>query len=342
MDPAFDRGEIDRASLEATERLRQRMVEERRIRPEKSAAAGRILPWALAGGLLLFLGGMVASPWFETQMRSRLPFLEPAPAVVAPAEIDVLARRLAELETRPVASDETAGPNERLARTEARVETSTDLLAREADRIDRLTAEVATLTARLETDRLRDEAAAAAVSTAADRTEGILAVMLARRALDEGQPLGAIDAALHRAFEMRYPDAVALVVAYGARPVRLADLRRQLAIMPGLDSEAGGRGRSWWDILGARVTGLVRSSNADAGPALRTAAQAALARGDVRAAIVQLKRLPAPRPAGLDGWLASAERYAAAHEALLTLETAALIPRANMTEVAPAPPGGTN
>lgn len=333
-----ERGEIDRASLEAAERLRQRMMQERRMAGSGGGSSRLLLPWVLAGGLLVFTAGMLVNPLFETRVRDRLPFLGAAEAVVAPAEVEALRQRLAELEARPSGNGEAVAPNERLARTEARVETSTDLLAREADRIDRLTSDLATLSARLEADRLREEAATSAILAAADRAEGILAVILARRALEEGRPLGAIDAALRRAFEVRYPAAVAKLADYGSNPVRLAQLRQELETMPGLDPDAGGPGRSWWDIFGTRIARLVRAGGEDGGPALLSNAEAALARGDVRTAINRLRRLPQPRPASLESWLAAAERYAAAEEALRTLETAALIPRATMAEVAPPAP----
>jgi hypothetical protein len=338
MDPSFDRGEVDRASLEATERLRQRLAEERKTRAA-SARRPTVLPWIIVGSLAVFLAGMLANPWFEARVRDQLPFAvasrAPAPSV---AELQALQDRLALLEARPQVSEDAPPPNERLARTEARVETSTDLLAREADRIDRLTADFATLNARLEADRARDETATMAILSAADRTEAILAVILARRAFEEGRPLGAIDAALRRAFDVRHPAAVNALAAFGASPVRLADLRRELETMPSLDGDAGGRGRSWWDIFGTRVSRLIRpATDADLPPA-RSAAAAAMARGDVRAAAAQLRRLPAPRPAALDRWLVAADRYATAEEALRTLETAALIPRASLVELAPPPP----
>jgi hypothetical protein len=337
MDPSFDRGEVDRASLEATERLRQRLAEERKTRPA-SARRPTLLPWIIVVILAVFLAGMLANPWFEARVRDRLPFVPtraPAPSV---AEVQALQDRLALLEARPQVSGDAPPPNERLARTEARVETSTDLLAREADRIDRLTADLATLNARLEADRARDETATTAILSAADRAEAILAVILARRAFEEGRPLGAIDAALRRAFDVRHPAAVNALASFSNSPVRLADLRRELETMSSLDGAAGGRGRSWWDIFGTRVSRLIRpASEADLPPA-RSAAAAAMARGDVRAAAAQLRRLPAPRPAALDRWLIAADRYATAEEALRTLETAALIPRASLAELAPPPP----
>lgn len=337
MDPSFDRGEVDRASLEATERLRQRLAEERKTRAG-DVRRPMLLPWVLVMGLLVFVAGMIVNPWFEANVRDRLPFAPAAVPAPVVADVQALEERLALLETRPEVEDEAPPPNERLARTEARVETSTDLLAREADRIDRLTADLATISARLEADRVRDEAATAAILSAADRAEGILAVMLARRAVEEGRPLGAIDAALRRAFDVRYPAAVNALATYGSNPVRLAQLQRDLEAMPGLDANAGGRGRSWWDIFGTRVSRLVRPAAEPNMPAPRNAATAALDRGDVRAAAAQLRRLPAPRPAGLTRWLAAADRYAAAEEALRQLETLALIPRATLTELSPPPP----
>ena len=337
MDPSFDRGEIDRASLEATERLRQRLVQERRMAATQTGSS-RMLAWVIVGGLVVFIAGMLANPLFEARVRDRLPFAETRPPAVVPAELDALRQRMAELEARPLSSPDAAVPNERLARTEARVETSTDLLAREADRIDRLTADLAKISAQMEAQRARDEAATAAILGAADRAEGILAVMLARRAMEDGRPLGAIDAALRRAFEARYPLAVRRLSEFGAGPVRLVQLRRDLAQLPALDRQGGGPGRSWWEIFGARMAALVRSEIDDQAPLLTSAADAALARGDVRGAVAQLRRLPAPRPPALEAWLASAERYAAAEEALRTLETAALIPRGTLVELAPPAP----
>ena len=105
-----------------------------------------ILPWVLAGGLFVFAAGMIANPWFESSVRGRLPFAQGK--IVAdtggtggdqrPAGAH---RRASPRSTSPVVQ------TERLARTEAQIETSTDQMAREASRIDKLTSEVAALSA---------------------------------------------------------------------------------------------------------------------------------------------------------------------------------------------------
>lgn len=350
MDSSFDRGEVDRASLEATERLRQRLARERARERAREQESGRgrlsLLPWALAGGLLLFAGGMISSPWLEANVRARLPFASaPAPDPVAQS-VETLAVRLAALEAAPAddASDEEADDTEkapaeeRLARTEAKVETSTDLLAREADRIDRLTADVAATRALIEADRARGEAAVAAVTAAADRSEALLAVMLARRALDEGRPLGAVEAPLRRAFEARYPGAVRDVALLGEAPENVETLRRDLATL-GADSPGGGQ--SWWHVFTARVQRLVRPSSEPRGPSPQLAAGLALARGDVADAAAALRRLPQPHSAAVDRWLARADRLAAGEAGLRQLETAALIPPPKPEPVAPVPDAET-
>lgn len=339
METPFDRGEVDRASLEATERLRQRLARERARERESSGVRFPLLPWALAGGLLLFAGGMIASPWFEANVRQRMPFA----TAVQPANdaVSVLAARLAALEAKPEtiaeadSEKEKAPAEERLARTEAKVETSTDLLAREADRIDRLTADVAAMRALVKADRDRGEAAIAAVTAAADRSEAMLAVMLARRAVDDGRALGAVEAPLRRAFEARYPDAVRAVARLGEAPVSISRLRGDLAALGPLESDQPGTGQSWWGVFAARVKRLVRPANTLPGPAPRSAADMALARGDVAEAAEALRQLPSPRPAAVNRWLATADRLSQGETALRQLETASLIPPPKPDPAAP-------
>ncbi|GGI81546.1 hypothetical protein GCM10007973_17500 [Polymorphobacter multimanifer] len=322
MDTPFDRGEVDRASLEATERLRQRLATERGSRSAGGERSRAPLPWLVAGGLLLFSAGMIANPWFEDKVRTRLPFADDRPSVIAAAELATLARRMEVLEAR---KEETPAPDERLARTEARVETSTDLLAREADRIDRLTAEVAGLAAKLEADEARGESALVNAEAASGRVQAMLTVMLARRALVEGRPLGAVEAPLRSAFETRYPGEVRAVAALGNAPVTLAQLQRELSALSATTGPAAS-GQSWWNVFSQRVSKLVRPAGADAGPPPRTAAERLLANGNVEGAALQLRRLPNPRPPAIDRWLAAATRLVAGQEALAALEVAALIP----------------
>lgn len=326
MDAPFDRGEVDRASLDATERLRARLSSRPAVpAPTRSRS---LLPWVIAGGLFIFSAGMIANPWFESSVRDRLPFARTV--MTSPPPLDAaLAERLAALEARnaarapalPVAA-------ERLAQTEARVATSSDQLAREGDRIDRLTGEVARLTALLESDRARSEAATAAATAAAARAEAMLALVLARQAIEAGRPLGAIEAPLRKGFEARYPAAVGAVTALGTAPATLASLRRDFdALRPVIGAPPRTRVRvNWWQTLTGRVTAMVAGGPAARAASLSEAAATALARGDATAAAAAVRRLGPPRTAAISAWLAAVDRRAAGLSALTTLEAAAAVP----------------
>jgi hypothetical protein len=315
MESPFDRGEIDRASLDATERLRARLAG----RPPASAPPPRrsVLPWVLAGSLFVFTAGMIANPWFERSVRGQLPFGKGATVATAPAGSGTT--------VAPVAVIEGAMPaGERLARTEAKIETSAEQLARDAERIDRLTSEVAALSARVATETGRSEAASITAIAAADRAQGMIAVLLARQALEGGRRLNGVEPVLRQSFETRYPQAISAVAALGSAPVTLATLRRDFV---GLNPTTATTGLDWWQSLTAAVRSVVTRPG-DAPQAPREAAAAALGRGDVAAAANHLRRLPEPRPATVTAWLASADRYQSGMAALTTLETAAIMPPA--------------
>jgi hypothetical protein len=329
MDAPFDRGEVDRSSLEATERLRARLSS----RPINPASPPRrsILPWVVAGGLFVFVAGMIANPWFESSVRGRLPFAQ-GKVVADTGELAAINDRLARIEgaaqvTSPVVQ------TERLARTEAQIETSTDQLAREASRIDKLTSEVASLSAKLEGEQARGEAAAASAQAAAERAEAMLTLLLVRRAVDSGRPLGALEPPLRRSFEQRYPDAIKAITTLGSAPVTLTSLQRDLkAMTPALSGRpAAGAKVSWWDALTGTISAAVAPSPAGAAQGPIDAANALLARGDVVGAAAQLRRLPGPRPAALTNWLAAAERWQAGSAALATLETAVVLAPAELS-----------
>lgn len=332
MEAPFDRGEIDRSSLDATERLRARLSG----RPSAPAAPPqrRVLPWVIAGGLFVFSAGMIANPWFETNVRGALPFAQVAKPASDSAEIDVLRDRLARLEA-PVSG---TMPVERLARNEARIENSSDQIAREADRIDRLTSQIATLEATLKSDRARSEAATATAIAAADRAQAMLSLVLVRRAIESGRLLGGLDPMLRQSFEARYPAAVKSVTALGSMPVTLASLRRDYeAMRPAIGANpAAGARLSWWDTLTSKVASAVTS--APTSPGAAGTAEAALQRGDYQAAAVYLRKLPAPRPAALTNWLAAAERLQAGMQGLAVLETATLLAPATAAPAVPVTP----
>ena len=326
MDAPFDRGEVDRASLDATERLRARLAG----RPAASAPlrGSSKLPWVVAAMLFVFTAGMIANPWFEDAVRGKLPFVRSAalaPATV-PVEVAALKSRLAQLETRsgPGAA---AAPSERMARTEAQLENSTDQIARDSGRIDRLASEVAALSATIAADRARGETAASTAIAAADRAHAMLTLVLVRRSIDSGRSLIGLETALRQSFGGRYPEAVKSVLALGAAPVTLVMLRRDFnALRPAIGAAPATGGRqSWWETLTSTIGTAVSRPAGDAPLTPADAATAALARGDVQAAANYVRRVPPPRAAGLANWIAAADRLQAGSAALATLETAAVL-----------------
>lgn len=321
MEPPFDRGEIDRASLDATERLRARLSG----RPAAAATAPRrrVLPWVLAGSLFIFTAGMIASPWFERSVRGQLPFAGANATTEVAAKSSNVAKLQTRIAERQSADADTGGvpAGERLARTEARIETSADQLARDSERIDKLTSDVGGLAARIDAETGRTEAASAAAIAAADRAQGMIAVLLARQAIESGRRLNGVEIALRHSYEARYPQAVGTIAALGNAPVTLASLQRDFAR---IGQPATGAGLDWWQSLRQAVRSAV-TRPADAPRAPREAAAAALARGDAAAAADHLRRLPDPRPAAVAAWLAAADRLQAGMAALETLETAAIM-----------------
>lgn len=326
MEAPFDRGEVDRASLDATERLRARLSG-RSIEAQRAPRQRSMLPWAVAGGLLVFSAGMIANPWFERNVRDALPFSKDVvgEVVEAPA-VESLQKRLTALEAKTGEAGD-AVPVERLARTEAKIETSTDQIARDAERIDDLTAEVARLQATIAVEQAREAAATAVSVAAAERAQGLLTLVLVRRAVDGGRTLGPLETVMRQSFEARYPQAVQSVAALGAAPVTPASLRRDFAALrPSVDGKpASGARLSWWDTLTGAITSAVSSPEGDPAPTATDAAAAALARGDVAAAAAQVRRLPMPRSQAVTNWLSAANRYLLGSQALATLETAAVL-----------------
>lgn len=344
MDAPFDRGEIDRSSLDATERLRARLAG----RPAVATSPRRssVLPWIIASGLFVFLAGIIANPWFEANVRGYLPFVGTARSA-ADGDLPALRDRLARLE-RPGGVAIAGGgaiAGERLARTEAQLETSSDQIARDADRIDRLTAQVAALDTLLKTDRARSDAASATATAAAERARAMLTLVLVRGAIADGRPLGSLDPALRAAFDARYPAAVKAVSSLGSGPVTLAMLRRDLdTLRPAIGGQpAAGARLNWWDALAGKVSAAMNTAPTSRSPV--DAAETALSGGDYRAAAAQLRRFRGARPAALANWLAASDRLQAGMEALTVLETSTLqppqaavaLPLAAPTPV-PAPP----
>jgi hypothetical protein len=315
MNDPFDRSDIGESSLAATERLRARLMAPGPARAQQTARRGGFA-WAIAAALFAFAAGLIANPWFEQAVRGRLPFVVAASS----GEADALEKRLAALERARGAAP--VVPSERLARTEAKVESSTDQIQRDAERIDELNRQFARLAERLAATEARDASVVAAAQGAADRAESMLTVLLLRRAVEDGRSLDALLPATRRLFGEQYADEAAALEALSAAPATRLQLARQLAGLS--DAGPGATRPDWWQAFMRRVE-TAFSASEGAGPVAQ--AQALMVRGNVAAAAATLRRATALRGnATVRGWLASADRLLAGDAALVALEAAAAAP----------------
>ncbi|WP_419809334.1 hypothetical protein [Sphingomonas sp.] len=167
-------------------------------------------------------------------------------------------------------------------------------------------------------------ASAEGASGQSTRAEALLAVIAARRAIDRGLGLGALDGQLQSRFAATLPNAVRIVHGASRQPVTLEDLRQGLdAIGPAAASGVSG---GWWGTLRREVAGLVVLRRAGT-PSPRPADHLARARrlldmDQVDAARAEVAQLPGADDAA--NWLDAARRYIVARQALDLLENAAL------------------
>jgi hypothetical protein len=173
--------------------------------------------------------------------------------------------------------------------------------------------------------RLRDiNGSARNASSYASRAERLLIAASVRRAIERGQPLGALEAQLRQRFAETRGEAVSTVLRASAEPVTLGDLRLALeTIAPRLTS---GADDSMWMSVRRLLGDLVVLRQA-ASPSPRTAdrlrrARLALDHGDVEAALAEVVHMPGV--ASAESWIVAARRYIAARQGLLEIERAAL------------------
>ncbi|MDQ2878661.1 MAG: hypothetical protein M3R41_06260 [Pseudomonadota bacterium] len=194
--------------------------------------------------------------------------------------------------------------------------------------IDSLTAREAELSARLaelEARTVTITTDARAASGNAGRAEALLITFAARRAIERGQSLGYAADELRVRFGANQPGAVSAVLQASRAPVTLEDLRAGLdGVGPLLSTGAASEG--WWASLRRQFGNLVvihDVSTPSTLPADRlTRARRMLDAGQVEAALNEVIHLPGASGAG--AWIAAAQRYIAARQALDTLEAAAV------------------
>lgn len=289
--------------------------------PAEPAAPPRrrsALPWLIAAVAVAFAIGLLTNPWFERNVRSRLPGSAPPAVEAQSAELATLRARLASLEARsarPATDPRPAGalPLAGSAEAQASVEA----------RVAELQAQVAEL-------RARTDSSIAVAAEGAERAQTALLVAALRRAVDGGRRFDAYEPALRARFGTTHRNEVAALLALGRRPLSHRQLAEALSRRAPSVEQAGAEGRGWWDSLKAGLAGVAAVRRADA-PAVDPksqlkAAAARAAAGDVEGALRLVAFLPPASREALAGWSAEARRYLAATQALAALEVAALAP----------------
>ncbi|WP_207774691.1 uroporphyrinogen-III synthase [Sphingosinicella sp. YJ22] len=191
-----------------------------------------------------------------------------------------------------------------------------------------------------------DTSARSAVGNA-DRTEGLLVAIAARRALDRGVGLGYLEGLLRQRFGASQAQAVNTIIAASRQPVTLQQLQAELAEI-GPQLTGAGPNRGLWTALRQELANLIIVRRADTpstdpGERLRRATDR-LQAGQVDVALAEVMRMPGVEHGR--GWIELAQRYVAARKALDTIEVASLLePRmptpAPPTPAAPAPAAPT-
>ncbi len=176
-----------------------------------------------------------------------------------------------------------------------------------------------------------DLQAQAAAGNAA-RAESLLIAFATRRAAERGAELGYLSDQLRLRFGDQWPNAVATVIDFSRNPVRIDEL---VARLEGLGPQLGqsSQGPSWSSFqreLGQLFV-VRRESTPSPQPERRLErARWALEQGRYQAAIDEVKGMPGADKA--ESWIADAERYRKAMDALEVIETAAVLDQRGMRD----------
>ena len=347
----------------------------RTVRREEPARGAGIAAWAVSLLLVAFILGMLLSPWFERQVRPRLPFaaVQGTDLGAVNARLDqqeraisLLEGRLARVETRPSGGTVTStgdtvddeapralnDPDRLgLARSESMggIEARVDALDRQqttlGSRVDNLSAEVAGLTVRVEDSRGEVANRAQQAQEIAKSARAVLLIGQARAAFEGGRPLGETEAALRN---LLGPDADPDVnqLSDGLRTLagpddleqRFDELEPRL-----LEAAPAAEPQSAWDRFVASLADLFQVRRKDeldesrANEAILDRIARELGRRDIAAAVADYQRLPEVVQRRGARWERDAVRYVQTERALDRLE--ASVARGEVGTTASAPAG---
>ncbi len=169
-----------------------------------------------------------------------------------------------------------------------------------------------------------DLQAQAAAGNAA-RAESLLIAFATRRAVERGAELGYLSDQLRLRFGDQWPNAVSTIVEFSRNPIRLDGLVARLeGLGPSLRESSEGPSWATFQRELGQLFVVRRESTPSPQPQRRLErARWALEQGRFQSAIDEVKGMPGASKA--EAWIADAERYRKAMEALEVIETAAVL-----------------
>lgn len=181
-----------------------------------------------------------------------------------------------------------------------------------------------------------DLQAQAAASNAA-RAEGLLIAFATRRAVERGAELGYLADQLRLRFGDQWPNAVATIIDFSRKPVRLDSLAARLeGLGPQLRERDQGPSFATLQRELSQLFVVRRESTPSPQPARRLErARWALEQGRYQTAIDEVRNMPGAAKA--ERWIADAERYRDVMRALETIETAAVLDQRGLRDGAGNP-----
>jgi Mitochondrial inner membrane protein len=173
----------------------------------------------------------------------------------------------------------------------------------------------------------------------AARAEGLLVAFAARRAIDNGTPLGYLTDQLRQRFGATQPQAVLTVLQASQVPVTLQTLQAELTAIENL-LVTGTREETLWATVQREFSELFvlrKSDSPSPAPTQRMLRTHALVEsGNISGAIAEITAMPGASAPAAQSWLGRARSYDQTRKALDTLERSALAaPPAPVVPVAP-------
>lgn len=167
---------------------------------------------------------------------------------------------------------------------------------------------------------------AEAASGNAARAEALLIAFAARRMVEKGAPLGHLEDQLTLRFADAQPNAVRTIIEAGNDPVTLDELLGRLDVLAPTLTTPAANDDAWVRVK--RELASLFIVRRDAAPAATVRdrierAKIMLSAGRVESAIAEVQRMPGASEG--QAWIAAAQRYDAAQQALDLIETTAML-----------------